>query len=51
VIHDVQYKDSKFIIRDDSSAYVVPRTNLHIMSKKYLQSENFHKLVKDLLDD
>jgi hypothetical protein len=51
VIHDVQYKDSKFIIRDDSSAYVVPRTNLHIMSKKYLQSENFHKLVKDLSDD
>jgi hypothetical protein len=51
VIHDVQYKDSKFVIRDDSSAYVVPRTNLHIMSKQYLQSENFHKLIKDLIDE
>ena len=32
-------------IRDEDRAYVIPRTNMHVMSKNYLQSENFQEFV------
>jgi hypothetical protein len=34
-----------FVIRDADRAYVVPRSNLHVMSKAYLQSQQFQEFV------
>lgn len=50
-INCIELKNSKFIVRDNNTAFVVPKTNLHIMSKGYLQSENFDSLIKELLND
>jgi len=44
-IKSITSKDNTFIIRDESRAYVVPRTNLHVMSKAYLLSEQFKEFV------
>lgn len=40
-IKSIEIKDNKIVVRDDAKAYVLPFTNLHIMSKRYLQSKNF----------
>ena len=50
-INFIQIKDSQLIIKDSNRAYVVPRTNLHIMSKAYLQSDNFAQLVEQLINE
>ena len=50
-INFIQIKDSQLIIKDSNQAYVVPRTNLHIMSKAYLQSANFAHLVEQLVNE
>lgn len=34
-----------FVIKDETSAFIVPRTNLHVMSKHYLQSEQFKEFI------
>ena len=51
VIDNIQIHADSLIIKDANKSYVVPRTNLHVMSKKYLQSENFTELVDRLLDE
>jgi hypothetical protein len=51
VIHSIEVLDKNLIIKDSSKSYVAPRTNLHVMSKAYLQSDNFKKLVDRLLDE
>jgi hypothetical protein len=48
VIQSIIKKDNKLIIKDNSKSFVLPITNLHIMSKAYLQSENFLELVNEL---
>ena len=48
VINSISKKDNKLIIKDNSKSFVLPVTNLHIMSKAYLQSENFLELVDGL---
>jgi len=50
-INSIQFKDNQLVIKDSNRAYVVPRTNLHIMSKAYLQSENFAQLVEQLTNE
>jgi hypothetical protein len=45
-IRSITAKDNTFIIRDESKAYVVPRMNLHVMSKAYLLSEQFKEFVE-----
>lgn len=51
VINSIELKDNKLVIRDKSRSYVLPKMNLHIMSKGYLQSENFQILVKELINE
>ena len=51
IIDSIQIKDNQLVIKDSNRAYVVPRTNLHIMSKAYLQSENFAQLVEQLVNE
>lgn len=47
-IESIKIENDTLIIKDDKNSFVVPKTNLHIMSKMYLQSENFNKLVTTL---
>jgi alpha-N-acetylglucosamine transferase len=51
VINSIQIEDNRLVIKDSNRAYVVPRTNLHIMSKAYLQSDNFAQLVEQLVNE
>jgi hypothetical protein len=51
VIDSIQIKNNQLVIKDSDRAYVVPRTNLHIMSKAYLQSDNFAQLVEQLTNN
>lgn len=48
LIDSVAVNGSKLIIKDKNRSYVVPRTNIHVMSKNYLQSDNFKQLVNSL---
>jgi hypothetical protein len=50
-IDSIQIKNNQFVIKDSNRAYVVPRTNLHIMSKAYLQSDNFIQLAEQLVNE
>jgi hypothetical protein len=50
-ITSIELKDNKFIIKDKEKSYVTPIMNLHIMSKAYLQSDNFKSLVSKLIDE
>jgi hypothetical protein len=50
-IESIDLQDTKLVIRDANRAYVAPRTNLHIMSKAYLQSANFAQLTNQLLNE
>jgi len=45
-IDSIEIKDNTYIVRDKQRAYVVPHTNMHIMSKQYLQSDNFGEFVE-----
>ena len=46
-IESIVKKDNQLIIRDSNSAFVAPVTNLHVISKKYLQSEDFSKFINE----
>jgi hypothetical protein len=46
-IESIVKKDNQLIIRDVNRVYVAPITNLHVMSKKYLQSEDFAKFINE----
>ena len=50
-INKIELHNSQFVVRDDAKAYIVPRTNLHIMSKTYLQSNDFERLVNQLINE
>jgi hypothetical protein len=41
----IEAKGSMFVIKDNTQAFVVPRMNLHVMSKQYLQSEQFKEFI------
>jgi len=47
-ITSITRQGNTYIIRDENSAYIVPQTNLHIMSKKYLQSDNFAEFINNV---
>jgi hypothetical protein len=44
-INSIEAQDNKLVIKDRAHAYVVPKTDLHVMSKQYLQSNNFRDFV------
>jgi hypothetical protein len=48
IIDSITLQGSKLIIKDKQKSYVLPKTNIHIMSKAYLQSENFKTLVNSV---
>jgi len=44
-IESIESQGNRVVIKDRQTAYVVPRMNMHVMSKQYLQSENFSKFI------
>lgn len=44
-IESIAVQQNQIIIKDAVRAYVIPRMNMHIMSKQYLQSDNFKKFI------
>jgi len=47
-ITSLRLNSDTITVRDADRAYVIPRTNMHVMSKSYLQSENFQEFVHGL---
>jgi hypothetical protein len=47
-INSIETQDNTLIIKDSQRAYVIPKMNLHIMSKQYLQSKNFEEFVNNV---
>jgi hypothetical protein len=47
-IESMTVQGNQVVIKDRQTAYVVPRMNMHVMSKSYLQSENFSKFIKNV---
>ena len=50
-IKSIELKDNRFFIKDKEKSYITPVMNLHIMSKAYLQSDDFQILVSKLIDE
>jgi hypothetical protein len=48
LINSIKIDDNQVIIKDNNKSYVLPFINMHIMSKSYLQSDNFKDLVASL---
>jgi len=48
VIESIELKGSNIVIKDKNKSYVLPKVNIHVMSKKYLQSQNFQQFVQRL---
>lgn len=44
-IESMEVKDNRVVIKDQNLAYVIPRMNIHVMSKAYLQSNNFKQFI------
>jgi hypothetical protein len=50
-IQSMTVKDKHIVVKDKNKSYVLPRTNLHVMSKAYLQSNDFKILVDRLINE
>jgi hypothetical protein len=50
-IQSMTVKDKHIVVKDKNKSYVLPRTNLHVMSKAYLQSDDFKILVDRLINE
>ena len=48
VITSITVRGSQLIIKDQNRSYVIPRTNIHVMSKAYLQSNDFISFIDNL---
>jgi hypothetical protein len=48
-IENIEFQNNKLIVRDKEKSYILPLMNLHIMSKKYLQSNNLEQLIERLV--
>lgn len=44
-IESITVKNNQLVIKDSQKAYVVPKMNLHITSKRYLISKNFENFI------
>ena len=50
-VQSMAVKDKHIVVKDKNKSYVLPRTNLHVMSKAYLQSDDFKILVNQLINE
>jgi hypothetical protein len=47
-IKSMTVQGNQIVIKDKHSAYVVPQMNMHVMSKAYLQSDNFKEFINNV---
>jgi hypothetical protein len=47
-IDSIEVLDNRLVIKDRERAYVIPKMNMHLMSKQYLQSENFDQFINNV---
>lgn len=48
IIESIDVNETNMVVRYHDRALVLPRQDIHVMTKKYLQSDAFGKLVKDI---
>ena len=41
----LEVKDHKIIVREEDTAHVIPKQNIHIMDKVYLQSDEYERFI------
>ena len=41
----IEIKNNKLIIREEESAHIIPKQNIHVMDKNYLQSTEYQEFV------
>lgn len=44
-IESITIQNNQVVIKDRESAYVIPRMNMHVLGKAYLQSDNFKQFI------
>lgn len=44
----LEVKDNKIIVREEESAHVIPRQNIHVMDKQYLLSDAYDEFIGDV---
>ena len=44
-VNTIKLKNNKLVIREDNSAHVIARQNIHVMDKLYLQSDDYKNFV------
>ena len=50
-ISKIYCKDNQIIVKDADRSYILPITNLHIMSKAYLQSDDCKHFIDNILNE
>ena len=50
-ITSLDYVNGRVVVRDQNKAYVLPKTNLHVMSKAYLQSNDCENFINKVLNE
>jgi hypothetical protein len=49
ILDTLEFNDENIVARTPDKAYVIPKQSIHILSKHYLQTENFHKFIESAL--
>jgi len=49
VLNTLEIQDNRIAVRTPDKAYLFPKQSIHILSKHYLQTENFRKFVESSL--
>ena len=48
-IHSMEFKGSQLVIRYENNALILPRQDVHVLGKQYLQSDNFGNFVEAVI--
>ena len=51
LLTDIEITDNQMIVREQDSAHVVPKQNLHVMDKEFLMSTKFDQLVESVCQE
>ena len=50
-VDQIDILENKLIVREQDRAHIIPRQNIHIIDKDYLQSDRFSKFVDDICQE
>ena len=49
-ISKMYFHNNQIVVKEKSGSFVLPKTNLHVMSKSYLQSQNFENFISEFYE-